>query len=80
MLCADFYRQLKDHLLIKRLSDKATMPTRGSPLSAGYDLYSAEEKVVPARGKALVDLQISVACPEGTYGRVAPRSGLGQSA
>ncbi|WWC97410.1 hypothetical protein V866_004289 [Kwoniella sp. B9012] len=63
-------------LLIKRLSPAATLPTRGSPLSAGYDLYSAEEKVIPARGKALIDLQISIAVPEGTYGRVAPRSGL----
>lgn len=27
------------NLLIKKLSDKATLPTRGSPLSAGYDLY-----------------------------------------
>jgi hypothetical protein len=42
------------------------------------DLYSAEHKVVPARGKALVDLQISVAVPRGHYGRVAPRSGLGE--
>ncbi|OCF30801.1 deoxyuridine 5'-triphosphate nucleotidohydrolase [Kwoniella heveanensis CBS 569] len=65
-----------DTLLIKRLSSSATIPTRGSPLSAGYDLYSAEEKVVPARGKALVDLQLSIAVPEGTYGRIAPRSGL----
>ncbi|KAJ6627537.1 dUTPase-like protein [Mycena sp. CBHHK59/15] len=64
------------NLLIKRLSDKAKIPTRGSPLSAGYDLYSAERKTVPAHGKALVDIQISVAVPAGTYGRVAPRSGL----
>ncbi|WVQ85125.1 hypothetical protein IAT38_007290 [Cryptococcus sp. DSM 104549] len=63
-------------LLIKKLSAAATTPTRGSPLSAGYDLYSAEEKVVPARGKALIDLQLSIAVPEGTYGRIAPRSGL----
>jgi len=63
-------------LLIKRLSDKATLPTRGSPLAAGYDLYSAEQKVVPAKGKALIDTQISIAVPLGTYGRVAPRSGL----
>jgi hypothetical protein len=27
------------NLLIKRLSEKAKLPTRGSPLSAGYDLY-----------------------------------------
>ncbi|KAH9850039.1 dUTP pyrophosphatase [Lenzites betulinus] len=63
-------------LLIKRHSEKARLPTRGSALAAGYDLYSAEIKVIPAHGKALVDTQISVAVPAGTYGRVAPRSGL----
>jgi len=35
-----------------------------------------KKKVVPARGKALVDTQLSIAVPPGTYGRVAPRSGL----
>ncbi|KAG9009672.1 Deoxyuridine 5'-triphosphate nucleotidohydrolase [Tulasnella sp. JGI-2019a] len=63
-------------LLVKRLSDKATLPKRGSALAAGYDLYSAEQKIIPAKGKALVDTQISIAVPVGTYGRVAPRSGL----
>ncbi|KDQ14112.1 hypothetical protein BOTBODRAFT_145768 [Botryobasidium botryosum FD-172 SS1] len=63
-------------LLIKRHSPKATIPKRGSALAAGYDLYSAEKKVIPANGKALVDTQISIAVPAGTYGRVAPRSGL----
>ncbi|KAF9247127.1 dUTP pyrophosphatase [Melanogaster broomeanus] len=63
-------------LLIKRLSDKAKLPTRGSLLAAGYDLYSAEKKTIPAHGKALVDTQLSIAVPAGTYGRVAPRSGL----
>ncbi|KAF8304783.1 dUTP diphosphatase [Clavulina sp. PMI_390] len=63
-------------LLIKRISDRATVPTRGSQHAAGYDLYSAEDKVIPANGKALIDTQISIAVPLGTYGRVAPRSGL----
>jgi hypothetical protein len=27
------------HLLIKRLSEKARLPTRGSTFAAGYDLY-----------------------------------------
>lgn len=39
--------------------------------------HSAEKKVVPAKSKALVDTQISIAVPQGCYGRVAPRSGLG---
>jgi dUTP pyrophosphatase len=40
---------------------------------------SAEKKTIPAKGKALIDTQISIAVPAGTYGRVAPRSGLGVS-
>ena len=38
---------------------------------------SAVKITIPARGKALVDTQLSIAVPAGTYGRVAPRSGLG---
>ncbi|KAK3038124.1 hypothetical protein RJ639_029578 [Escallonia herrerae] len=61
---------------VKKLSDKAVLPSRGSPLAAGYDLSSAIEVKVPARGKALVPTDLSIAVPEGTYARVAPRSGL----
>jgi dUTP pyrophosphatase len=63
-------------LLIKRLSPTAQLPTRGSSLAAGYDLYASASSVVPAGGKALVSTGLSIAVPEGTYGRVAPRSGL----
>ena len=63
-------------LQVKRLSENAIVPTRGSPLSAGYDLSSAEETVIPAGGKGIVKTDLSIACPEGTYGRIAPRSGL----
>ncbi|KAI1436741.1 deoxyuridine 5'-triphosphate nucleotidohydrolase [Xylaria sp. CBS 124048] len=63
-------------LLIKKLSEKARLPTRGSAFSAGYDMYSSQATTVPARGKALVDTDIALAVPAGTYGRIAPRSGL----
>jgi dUTP pyrophosphatase len=63
-------------LLIKKLSGDATTPTRGSAFAAGYDLYAAKPITIPARGKALVSTDLSIATPEGTYGRVAPRSGL----
>ncbi|KAL6593794.1 hypothetical protein ACP70R_048695 [Stipagrostis hirtigluma subsp. patula] len=63
-------------LKVKKLSDKAVLPSRGSTLAAGYDLSSAVETVVPARGKALVATDLSIAIPEGTYARIAPRSGL----
>ncbi|KAI0103748.1 deoxyuridine 5'-triphosphate nucleotidohydrolase [Nemania sp. FL0031] len=63
-------------LMVKKLSDKARLPTRGSAFAAGYDMYSSQAATVPARGKVLVDTDISIALPAGTYGRVAPRSGL----
>ena len=65
-----------DMLLVVKLSEHATIPTRGSPLAAGYDLYSAQDTNIPARGKGLVKTDIQIRVPRGTYGRVAPRSGL----
>ncbi|RMD44616.1 hypothetical protein DV735_g529, partial [Chaetothyriales sp. CBS 134920] len=63
-------------LLVKLLSPQARAPTRGSAQSAGHDLYASQASTIPARGKALVSTGIAIACPPGTYGRVAPRSGL----
>lgn len=62
---------------IKKLTNDAIMPTRGSDGAVGYDLYSTEDTVVPCQaGRALVGTGISVVLPPGVYGRVAPRSGL----
>ncbi|KAK8815596.1 hypothetical protein WA538_004722 [Blastocystis sp. DL] len=66
----------QETLYIKKLSDNATTPMRGSPNAAGYDLFSAADIVVPAHQKALVPTDLSVAIPKNCYGRVAPRSGL----
>ncbi|CRG92472.1 dUTP pyrophosphatase [Talaromyces islandicus] len=63
-------------LMVKKLVESATAPTRGSAFAAGYDIYSAKETVIPAKGKGLVDTGLAIAVPEGTYGRIAPRSGL----
>ncbi|PYH90077.1 putative dUTPase [Aspergillus ellipticus CBS 707.79] len=63
-------------LLVKKLTESGRAPTRGSAFAAGYDVYSAKDTVIPAKGKALVDTGIAIAVPGGTYGRIAPRSGL----
>lgn len=39
-------------------------------------LCSAETTFVPARGRAVIKTDLSIAIPEGTYARIAPRSGL----
>ncbi|XP_033725494.1 deoxyuridine 5'-triphosphate nucleotidohydrolase, mitochondrial-like [Pecten maximus] len=63
-------------LRFAKMTEYAFTPTRGSKLAAGYDLYSAYDHTIPARGKQLVKTDIQIALPDGCYGRVAPRSGL----
>ena len=63
-------------LFVVKLSDKAILPTRGSAQAAGYDLYSAVNVSIPPHQKAIVKTDLSIRVPEGTYGRIAPRSGL----
>lgn len=53
-------------LQVKKLSPQGRLPTRGSAFAAGYDVYAARDTVVPARGKVLVDTDISIAVPAGT--------------
>lgn len=53
-------------LQVKKLSPQGRLPTRGSEFAAGYDLYAAKDTTVPARGKVLVDTDISIAVPVGT--------------
>ena len=63
-------------LRVQLLSPSAVVPTRGTPGSAGYDLYSIADAVIPSRGRVLVPTGIKIAVPDGYYGRIAPRSGL----
>lgn len=37
-------------LKVKKLTETAYMPIKGSPFAAGYDLHASEADVVPARG------------------------------
>ena len=64
------------HLYVKKIRNTAAIPRRGTEDAAGYDIASAEETVVPAKGKTVVKTGISIAVPDGCYGRLAPRSGL----
>jgi dUTP pyrophosphatase len=63
-------------LSFKKLDDRATLPTRGSALAAGLDIYVIEDLVIQPGERALGRTGLAVAIPEGYYGRVAPRSGL----
>ena len=63
-------------LQVQLLCNGATAPERKSAGAAGYDLSACEAVVIPPASRALVNTGVAVAVPDGTYGRVAPRSGL----
>ena len=65
-----------NYLKFMRTSSAARIPTKGSPLAAGYDLYSSADVILEAHGKAIIPTDLKIVVPHGTYGRVAPRSGL----
>lgn len=61
---------------IQRLSEDATLPSRGSAYAAGLDLSSAVNFTISVGQRALIQTDLAIACPPGTYARIAPRSGL----
>lgn len=63
-------------LKIKKLLPHAIVPSRATPQSAGYDLYSSEGYVLLPGHRVVVSTGIQVQLPPGVYGRIAPRSGL----
>lgn len=65
-----------DKLYIKLLNDNAKVPRKTNSLDAGYDLSSCMETQIPGKSRDVISTGICVRIPPGTYGRVAPRSGL----
>ena len=63
-------------LYIKKLSSDAIIPTRGSKEAAGYDICTLDTVLIPPFQRTLVSTGLAMTVPEGTYGQLAPRSGL----
>jgi len=63
-------------LQIKKLNELAVTPSKGSPQSAGYDLYSTEKYTLKPLERKLFKTGLAMSIPSGMYGRIAPRSGL----
>ena len=63
---------------IKKLNPNATIPTYGTPYSAGCDLYACidAELKIPAHGTVKVPTGLAIELPEGTVGLIYARSGL----
>ena len=77
-------------LFIQKLVANATLPVRGSDEAAGYDLaacpftetgdprgdFGPGPLAIMPGGRAIIPTGLALTVPEGTYGRIGPRSGL----
>ena len=63
-------------LNVSKLIPTAILPVRSTSGAAGYDLFSTDSYVVLPGRRVVVSTGISIQLPPGTYGRIAPRSGL----
>lgn len=63
---------------IKKLNNKATIPTRGSKYAGGYDLYACIDKpiTIAAHCTEKIGTGLAVEIPEGYFGAIFARSGL----
>lgn len=63
---------------IRKLRETAVLPTRGSSMAAGYDLYACIDTpvTVPAGETRKIGTGIAAAIPEGYFGACFARSGL----
>lgn len=63
---------------IKRLSETAKLPERGSAYAAGYDLFADLEEAIEIKPQQTVMIHtgVSMEIPEGYWGGIFARSGL----
>ena len=52
------------------------MPEKGTPQSAGHDIFASTSSTIPPGDRKIIPTGLQIACQHGTYGRIAPRSGL----
>jgi len=65
-------------LKFEKTHPDAKLPTKNHSSDTGYDVYSIENKTVPAKSSAIVGVGLKFAdIPEGYWIRVESRSGLG---
>ncbi|XP_059098371.1 uncharacterized protein LOC131892582 [Tigriopus californicus] len=66
----------KPKLLVHKVHPQAKLPSFQSPEAAGMDLFAVQHMDLPPGQWDKIRTGIAVACPHGTYGRIAPRSSI----
>lgn len=66
----------ENDLHVKLLDPGATLPEKNHASDAAYDLKSIEDTLIEPNSSQVVSTGIALTTPVGTYGQIAPRSGL----
>lgn len=61
---------------VKKLNEKAILPTRGSDYAAGYDLYALEGAVIKTHETVKIGTGLAFELPNETFAAIFARSGL----
>ncbi|TMM04141.1 MAG: dUTP diphosphatase [Actinobacteria bacterium] len=64
------------NLRVRRLQERAVLPTRAHPGDAGLDLHALDGTTLEPGARAAIPTGLAVEIPEGHAGLVLPRSGL----
>lgn len=66
------------YVRIKKLTDTAMMPKKGSAFAAGFDLYADTDKEITVQPHKVQEFFTGLAMeiPDGYFGAIYPRSGL----
>ena len=64
-------------MFVQKTCNYSITPRRSTDGAAGYDLFSIEDTLIySGGGQAVISVGVRIQVPDGTYGRIAPRSGL----
>lgn len=66
------------YVRVKRLTDSAIIPTKGSTFAAGFDLYADTDQDIEVQPGEVMPFYTGLAMeiPDGYFGAIYPRSGL----
>lgn len=66
------------NVFFKKLREDAIVPTKGSNLAAGYDLYAAIDEAIhiPPASNVKIGTGLAIQPPKGMFGAIFARSGL----
>jgi len=68
--------EMTDKLRVVRVHKDAVLPCKAHATDAGYDISACEAGVIVPKTRELIRTGLKMTVPEGTYGRLAPRSSL----